>query len=70
MNISPSVLAYFVVLASSDVWVSVKNDDLEATVVALPCTLLRLFSSEKGKNLLCSKTYFGDEGDNETAGKE
>ena len=53
MKISPSVIATccWAVLASSDVWVSVKNDDLEATVVALSCTLLRLFSSGKGKKL-------------------
>ena len=50
MNISPFVLATWVVLlASSGVLVSVKNDDLEATVVALSCTLLRFcfFSSKK-----------------------
>ena len=48
MNISPSVLVTWAVLAYSGVCVSSKNDDLEATVVALSCTLLRFFSS--GKN--------------------
>ena len=51
MKVSPSVLATccWAVLASSVVWVSVKYDDLEATVFALSCTLLRFcfFSSEK-----------------------
>jgi len=49
MIISPSVLVTWAVLASSGVWVSSKNDDLEATVVALSCTLLRVFSSEKSE---------------------
>ena len=35
MNISPSVLATLAVLASSGVWVSVKNDDVEVSVVAV-----------------------------------
>ena len=69
MNFSPFVLATWVVLASSGVLVSVKNDDLEATVVALSCTLLRFcfFSSEKSGN---SQLIHSGEGDNETAGKE
>ena len=50
MKVSPSVIAKWVVLASSGGWVSVKNDDVEATVVAsLCCTLLRLFSSGQKK---------------------
>ena len=70
MNISPFVLATWVVLlASSGVWVSAKNDDLEATAVALSCTLLRFcfFSSEKSGN---SQLIHSGEGDNETAAKE
>ena len=49
MNISPSMLATWVVLASSGGWVSVKNDDVEVTVVALSCTLLRFCFFSSGK---------------------
>ena len=49
MKLSPSLMATWVVLSSSGVWVSVKNDDVEVTVVALSCTLLRLFSSGQKK---------------------
>ena len=57
MNISPSMLATWVVLASSGGWVSVKNDDLEATVVVLSCTLLRFCFFSSVKNQWCFTTY-------------
>ena len=35
MKLSPSVLVTLALLASSGVWVSVKNDDVEVAVVAV-----------------------------------
>ena len=54
MKVSPSVLASccWAALASSGGWVSVKNDDVEATVVALSCTLLRFLFFVRGAELL------------------
>ena len=60
MNISPSVLATWAVLVSSGVWVSVKNDDVEATVVASLCCVCSLVDR---KNLWCSCKTDSGEGD-------
>ena len=69
MKLSPSVLVTLSLLASSGVWVSVKiRTMMWKSLLSLSCTLLRFFSSEK--KLCCSKPHSGDEGDNETAGKE
>ncbi len=37
MKVSPSLIATWVVLSSSSGWVSVKNDEVEVTVVAVLC---------------------------------